>query len=45
MSDFLKRVGMAQAELKAPKNQDNSFGNYNYRSCEEMVEAAEPMKS
>lgn len=25
MSDFLKRVGMAQAELKAPKNQYNSF--------------------
>lgn len=29
MSDFLKRVGMAQSELKAPKNQYNSFGKYN----------------
>ena len=40
MSDFLKRVGMAQAELKAPKNQYNSFGKYNYRSCEDILEAA-----
>ena len=38
MSDFLKRVGMAQAELKAPKNQYNSFGKYNYRSCEDILE-------
>ena len=43
MSDFLKRVGMAQAELKAPKNQYNSFGKYNYRSCEDVVEAAKPI--
>ena len=28
-----------QKELKAPKNQRNSFGNYNYRSCEDIVEA------
>lgn len=40
MSDFLKRVGMAQSELKAPKNQYNSFGKYNYRSCEDILEAA-----
>ncbi len=43
MSDFLKRVGMAQAELKAPKNQYNSFGKYNYRSCEDILEAAKPI--
>ena len=43
MSDFLKRVGMAQAELKAPKNQYNSFGTYNYRSCEDILEAAKPI--
>ena len=43
MSDFLNRVGMAQAELKAPKNQYNSFGKYNYRSCEDILEAAKPI--
>ena len=43
MSDFFKRVGMAQAELKAPKNQYNSFGKYNYRSCEDIWEAAKPI--
>ena len=43
MSDFLMRVGMAQAELKAPKNQYNSFGKYNYRSCEDILEAAKPI--
>ena len=43
MSDFLRRVGMAQAELKAPKNQYNSFGKYNYRSCEDILEAAKPI--
>lgn len=43
MSDFLRRVGVAQAELKAPKNQYNSFGKYNYRSCEDILEAAKPI--
>lgn len=43
MSDFLTRVGMAQSELKAPKNQYNSFGKYNYRSCEDILEAAKPI--
>lgn len=28
-----------QKELKAPKNQYNNFGKYNYRSCEDIVEA------
>ena len=28
-----------QAELKAPKGQRNKFGNYNYRSCEDILEA------
>ena len=41
--DFLTRIGMAQAELKAPKNQYNSFGKYSYRSCEDILEAAKPV--
>lgn len=32
-----------QAELKAPKNQRNNFGKYNYRSCEDILEAVKPL--
>ena len=32
-----------QQRLKAPKNQRNSFGNYNYRSCEDILEAVKPL--
>lgn len=34
-----------QSELKAPKNQINSFGKYKYRSAEDIVEAAKPILS
>lgn len=32
-----------QEELKAPKSQYNSFGKYNYRSCEDIQEALKPL--
>lgn len=32
-----------QTELKAPKSQYNSFGKYNYRNCEDILEAAKPL--
>ena len=32
-----------QNKLKAPKGQRNTFGNYNYRSCEDILEAVKPM--
>ena len=32
-----------QAELKVPKNQYNSFGKYNYRSCEDILEGLKPL--
>ena len=32
-----------QTELKAPKNQYNSFGEYKYRSCEDILEAVKPL--
>ena len=38
--DALKRI---QQKLKAPKGQRNSFGNYNYRSCEDILEAVKPL--
>lgn len=32
-----------QSELHAPKNQINKFGNYNYRSCEDILTAVKPL--
>ncbi len=32
-----------QTELKAPKGQKNKFGNYMYRSCEDILEAVKPL--
>jgi hypothetical protein len=32
-----------QQNLKAPKAQRNNFGNYNYRSCEDILQAVKPM--
>ncbi len=32
-----------QSELKAPKGQLNKFGNYRYRSAEDIIEAVKPI--
>lgn len=32
-----------QQKLKAPKNQTNKFGGYNYRNCEDILEAVKPL--
>ena len=40
MKDKLIKI---QNELKAPKNQRNDFGKYNYRSCEDILEAVKPL--
>ena len=34
-----------QTELKAPKSQYNSFGKYNYRSAEDILEAIKPFET
>ena len=39
----MEKLLKIQSELKAPKNQRNSFGNYNYRSCEDILEALKPL--
>lgn len=39
----MKELIAIQSELKAPKNQRNTFGNYNYRSAEDILEALKPM--
>ena len=38
-----KKLFEVQQELKAPKNQRNTFGNYNYRSAEDILEALKPV--
>lgn len=40
---LFQKLGVVQSELKAPKNQYNSFGRYYYRSCEDIIEAAKPL--
>jgi hypothetical protein len=39
----MKELIAIQSELKAPKNQYNSFGKYKYRSCEDILEALKPL--
>jgi hypothetical protein len=39
----MKRLIEIQSALKAPKDQRNNFGNYNYRSCEDIIEAVKPL--
>lgn len=36
-------LSLIQSELKAPKGQQNKFGGYRYRSCEDILEALKPI--
>lgn len=38
-----EKLNRIQTTLSAPKNQHNSFGGYNYRSCEDILEALKPL--
>lgn len=40
---FQQKIVAVQSELKAPKGQYNSFGKYNYRSCEDILEGVKPL--
>ena len=40
MNELLLKI---QQKLKAPKSQLKSFGKYNYRSCEDILEAVKPL--
>ena len=40
---LVEKIIKVQSTLKAPKNQRNNFGNYNYRSCEDILEAVKPL--
>lgn len=43
MSEFYEKLIKVQATLNAPKGQFNSFGKYNYRSCEDIMGAVKPL--
>ena len=43
MTDLFKKLTRIQNELKAPKSQKNTFGNYSYRNCEDILEAVKPL--
>lgn len=40
---FYEKLSDIQMRLKAPKSQYNSFGKYNYRNCEDILEAVKPL--
>lgn len=41
--NIYEKLSAIQAELKAPKSQFNSFGNYHYRKAEDILEAVKPI--
>ena len=42
-NSIIEKLVNIQTELKAPKGNYNSFGNYSYRSCEDILEAVKPL--
>jgi hypothetical protein len=40
---LVERLQAVQSELKAPKGQTNKFGNYRYRSAEDILESLKPL--
>ena len=43
--NIYEKLVVIQSSLRAPKNQYNSFGKYNYRSLEDISEAVKPILS
>lgn len=41
--NIFESLKVIQRDLKAPKNQRNTFGKYNYRSAEDILEAVKPL--
>lgn len=40
---ILEKLAQIQSKIHAAKTQYNSFGKYNYRSCEDICEAVKPL--
>ena len=43
VSEIIKKLSEIQLVLNAPKSQRNNFGKYNYRSCEDILQAVKPL--
>lgn len=43
MGNIAEKLRVIQSTLKAPKGQENKFGGYKYRSCEDILEAVKPL--
>lgn len=41
--NIYEKLLSVQTSLKAPKSQYNAFGKYNYRNCEDILEAVKPL--
>ena len=41
--NFYEKISQLQVNLKAPKSKFNSFGNYKYRSTEDIYEGVKPL--
>lgn len=41
--NIYEKLSAIQMELKAPKSLHNNFGNYDYRSCEGILESVKPI--
>lgn len=41
--NIYSKLSIIQSDLKVPKNQYNKFGDYNYRNCEDILEALKPI--
>ena len=41
--NIYEKLLVIQNKLKAPKSQYNTFSNYNYRNCEDILEAVKPL--
>jgi hypothetical protein len=39
----MEKLAQIQRELKAPKGQYNKFGDFKYRSCEDILTAVKPL--
>ena len=40
---IMEKLGLIQQELFVPKDQDNNYGGYKYRSCEDILKAVKPI--
>lgn len=43
MKNVLKKLLIIQQNISVPKGQHNEFGDFNYRSCEDILERARPL--